>query len=163
MSAGICHAQSSSNRTVVSDRCTRDELDGIAHLMETRRTKRKEVAASDSNPPEPRNKKARRATADTKAKTGANRKAKQPAATSGATADLQPPAASEPADRNSTLDSAPAVAASVAAESSRAKPEDTALARRDISALEKRLASHKAASEAQDRASMEQVLCTRYQ
>ena len=124
--------------------------------METRRSKRKEAAASESLTVEPRSKRARRAQADTKAKGNTSRQAKPETASAGASAvpdpsTVQPP---KPAVPKVQLESAPERAASEAAEAS------TSQAEKKLSVKETEsdnMGSRKDMAEAQERAALEQV------
>lgn len=128
--------------------------------METRRSKRKEAAASDPTPSEPRNKKARRANADSKSKAGVNRKQKSQSATASASAEPDTAQAVGSAVHKASLDPAPTVAPSVAAEVSTSTAQEPQGTEVEETAAEKAIASHKEASEAQERATMDQASIT---
>lgn len=125
--------------------------------METRRSKRKEAAASESLPPEPRSKRARRAPAESKAKANTNTKAK---------AEIPNAGTSESADQSTvqgpipavptTTDSVPGPAASEPPEASASKLNE-AEDRKSDADLEKQMGARKDLAEAQERAAMEQV------
>ncbi|KAL0023887.1 hypothetical protein WJX79_004926 [Trebouxia sp. C0005] len=124
--------------------------------METRRSKRKEAAASESLPPEPRSKRARRAPAESKAKANTNTKAK---------AEIPNAGTSESADQSTvqgpipavptTTDSVPGPAASEPPEASASKLNE-AEDRKSDADLEKQMGARKDLAEAQERAAMEQ-------
>ena len=126
--------------------------------METRRSKRKEAAASETLPPEPRSKRARRAQAESKAKANTNNKAKvesSGAGTSGVS-DSDPVHAPQSAVLNTVVDLAPVPAASEPAEVSTSQSEQ-ATTRKSLADLDKDMAARKDLGEAQERAAMEQV------
>ena len=124
--------------------------------METRRSKRKEAAASDPTS-EPRNKKARRTNADSKPKASANRKQKAQSAAGSAAVEASTAQAAEGAVHKASLASAPAVVPPVAAERPTAAAQEPSTKPLEDNAAEKRMASRKELAEAQERAAMEQV------
>ena len=125
--------------------------------METRRSKRKEAAASESLAPEPRNKRARRAQADSKAKANPSRKPKADGSTARAIAVLDTSTVQVPKHivPKAQPQSAPEPSASEAAEASTSQPEShTNPVETD---LEQAMGSRKDLAEAQERAAMEQA------
>jgi len=125
--------------------------------METRRSKRKEAAASESLPPEPRSKRARRAPAESKAKANTNTKAKAEIPSAGTSGSADPSTVQGPIPVvPTTTDSVPGPAACEPAEASGSKP-DEAEDRKSDADLEKQMGARKDLAEAQERAAMEQV------
>jgi len=125
--------------------------------METRRSKRKEAAASESLPPEPRSKRARRAPAESKAKANTNTKAKAEIPSAGTSGSADPSTVQGPIPVvPTTTDSVPGPAPSEPAEASASKP-DKAEDRKSDADLEKQMGARKDLAEAQERAAMEQV------
>lgn len=127
--------------------------------METRRSKRKEAATSETLPPEPRSKRARRAQAESKAKANTNNKAKvesSGAGTSGVS-DSDPVHAPQSAVLNTVVDLAPVPAASEPAEVSTSQSEQATNTRKCLADLDKDMGARKDLGEAQERAAMEQV------
>lgn len=123
--------------------------------METRRSKRKEAAASESLPPEPRNKRARRAQADkVKANTATQSKAEGQSAGPSAAQESTTAQAPKPAVPKVHLESETEPAAETAAAST-LQPE--AHPRSNEADLDKSMGSRKESAEAQERAAMEQV------
>lgn len=123
--------------------------------METRRSKRKEAAVSESLAPEPRNKRARRAQADkVKANTGAKVREGQGAGPSTVPKSENVPA-SKPAVPKVQLESESEPAASETAPASTSQAE--AKTKSTEANLDKSMGSRKEVVEAQERAAMEQV------
>lgn len=125
--------------------------------METRRSKRKEAAASESLPPEPRTKRARPAQTDNKVKANTSSKSKvETASVEGSalpdSSTVHPP---KPVVPKVHLESAPKPEASEAAEAS--EPQAEAQSKTKGSEVEKAMGSRKDLAEAQERAAMEQV------
>lgn len=125
--------------------------------METRRSKRKEAAACESLPPEPRSKRARRAPADSKAKASISTRAKAEAQSAGASGISDPSTVQAPKPAvPTTSESAQAPAGTQRAEASTSQPE-VAEARKSGTSLEQQMGARKDLAEAQERAAMEQV------
>lgn len=125
--------------------------------METRRSKRKEAAASESLPPEPRSKRARRAPAESKAKANTNTKAKAEIPSAGTSGSADPSTVQGPIPAvPTTTGSIQGPAASEPAEASASK-FDEAEDRKSDADLEKQMGARKDLAEAQERAAMEQV------
>ena len=125
--------------------------------METRRSKRKEAAASESLPPEPRSKRARRAPAESKAKANTDTIAKAEIPSAGTSGSADPSTVQGPIPPvPTTTDSIQGPAASVPAEASASKL-DEAEDRKSDADLEKQMGARKDLAEAQERAAMEQV------
>ena len=125
--------------------------------METRRSKRKEAAACESLPPEPRSKRARRAVADSKARASTSTRAKAEAQSAGASGILNPSTVQAPKPAVPTT-SESAQAPAERAEASTSQPE-LAEARKSGTSLEQQMGARKDLAEAQERAAMEQVRC----
>ncbi|KAL0044182.1 hypothetical protein WJX82_003026 [Trebouxia sp. C0006] len=124
--------------------------------METRRSKRKEAAASESLPPEPRSKRARRAPSESKAKANTNTKAKPEIPSAGTSGSADPSTVQGPIPVvPTTTDSVPGPAPSEPAEASASTP-DKAEDRKSDADLEKQMGARKDLAEAQERAAMEQ-------
>lgn len=124
--------------------------------METRRSKRKEAAASESLPPEPRNKRARRAQADkVNANTATKAKVESQAAVPSAVTKLDTVQAPKPAVPKVQLESESEPAASETAAASTSEAET--LTKGKEADVNKAMGSRKELAEAQERAAAEQV------
>ena len=124
--------------------------------METRRSKRKEAAASESLPPEPRNKRARRAQTDkVKANTTTKTKSEGQSAGPSTVPDSTAAQAPKPAVPKVHLQSETEPAAAETAAASTSQPE-THPKSNEID-LDKSMESRKELTDAQERAAMEQV------
>ncbi|KAL3152603.1 hypothetical protein ABBQ32_001621 [Trebouxia sp. C0010 RCD-2024] len=121
--------------------------------METRRSKRKEAAASESLAPEPRNKRARRAQAD-KGRANTAGKVKEGAGPSTVSKSETVPA-SKPAVPKVQLESESEPAASESAPASTSQAEASTKSKE--ANLDKSMGSRKDLAEAQERAAVEQV------
>lgn len=124
--------------------------------METRRSKRKEAAASESLPPEPRNKRARRAQADkVKANTATKSKVEGQSAGPSAVPDSTTAQAPKPAVPKVPVESETEPGAAETAAASASQPE--AHPRSNETDLDRSMGSRQDLAEAQERAAMEQV------
>ena len=124
--------------------------------METRRSKRKEAAASESLPPEPRNKRARRAQIDkVKANTTTKTKSEGQSAGPSTVPDSTAAQAPKPAVPKVHLQSETEPAAAETAAASTSQPE--AHPKSNEIDLDKSMGSRKELTDAQERAAMEQV------